>query len=72
MEEWEKRLKHDKDMVNIQCEVRNIPIPDHPKNGIITNIPNLFQVWRGKEFWPKFEALGHSSVNFEKRKCKRG
>lgn len=71
MKEWELRLNHDRDYRDILCKMNNIPIPkDEP--GSMTLPKQPFTKWKGKEFWPKFEAQGHTSLIFSACKCSRG
>jgi hypothetical protein len=59
MKKWEAQQKHEEDFNNLTKELGFLN-----SKGQITR-------WRGAEFWPKFETLGHSSCDFDKCKCKQ-
>jgi hypothetical protein len=69
MEIWEKRLKHEKDVLNTYCIMNKIPLPEHPKNAII--IPKeKFRKFDGKFFFNEMKKLGHNAIDFNSCNCK--
>jgi hypothetical protein len=70
LEEWEKRYLHQRDMRDAQCISTGEPVPKDEKYGVIHLNNKLWRVFRGKEFWEKFEEYGHDSTEFDKCKCK--
>jgi len=68
MKQWEKRLEHDRDVINIQCMTLGIKMPDHPTDGLITP-KRIWSRFDGNKFWPLMKELGHTSLDYRNCEC---
>lgn len=60
MQIWQKRQKHHEDFQKLAKELKML------------DSKGLFRHFNGSAFWPKYQELGHTSMDFNKCSCNKG
>lgn len=72
MEEWERRYLHEKAVIEIQCASIGLEAPANQGYGRLQRPRGLWRRFCGPEFWKRMDEAGHTSIDFDECRCKKG